>query len=171
MCRLAIFCPTGRIGIFPKNNKICRIGRTEYIDTYLLTPFQIVLSSRLFLVHTYQRINEKSEILFSASVLQKNVICRVGFLYWKENPLSIRTPSTWDSKPEILHFSRLQFHACFQITLDAQVLTHSAHFCWPSKAASEYRAYKKVLFHFLISAKGSFFQKVLMHLSFPQTYK
>ena len=107
----------------------------------------------VFILSTYQHINEKSEILFSASVLQKNVICRVGFLYWKENPLSIRTPSTWDSKPEILHFSRLQFHACFQITLDAQVLTHSAHFCWPSKAASEYCAYKKVLFHFLISAK------------------
>ena len=119
-------------------------------------PEKYALSSRLFLVSTYQHINEKSEILFRASVLQKNVICRVGFLYWKENPLSIRTPSTWDSKPEILHFSRLQFHACFQITLDAQVLTHSAHFCWPSRAASEYRAYKKVLYHFLISAKQPF---------------
>ena len=118
---------------------------SNIVVIYLKNTYIILkrLSSRLFLVSTYQHINEKSEILFSASVLQKNVICRVGFLYWKENPLSIRTPSTWDSKPEILHFSRLQFHACFQITLDAQVLTHSAHFCWPSKAASEYRAYKK----------------------------
>ena len=105
----------------------------------VVTKFNVT-KSRLHC--TYQHINEKSEILFSASVLQKNVICRVGFLYWKENPLSIRTPSTWDSKPEILHFSRLQFHACFQITLDAQVLTHSAHFCWPSRAASEYRSHK-----------------------------
>ena len=95
---------------------------SNIIVMYLKITYPIInrpLSSRLFLHSYLPTYQQKSEILFSASVLQKNVICRVGFLYWKENPLSIRTPSTWDSKPEILHFSRLQFHACFQITLDA----------------------------------------------------
>ena len=96
---------------------------------YLFT----LLNEQCFFIYSIQAHYCIKEKVKFCSPLQKNVICRVGFLYWERKILFLWSRD-WVSKElkEILHFSRLQFHACFQITLDAQVLTHSAHFCWPS---------------------------------------